>query len=580
MSQSQSNNISTTHKKDTIVFKGIPSSTGLSIAKAYVIKVDLKKGKIKKLAKSKIQSEIARFYQVVAKVKQDLALIVENTQKGYTNIKNIIESSLIILEDSFFLENIEKLIVDGNGCEEAIVQEIEKSKQFFKRSQDYIFRGKSAELDEVRNLLVLTYRNVNIEEDIPNNSIIITQSVNPPQVVKLKDIGVKGIITELGGLGAHSSILCRSFEIPQVIGVNNICEKVSNGDLVIIDGFSGEIIINPSKELTYKYKKRINELKKYKSIIGQYAELPSTTIDGRDIPILANIDLPNEVEAAIVNGTEGVGLVRTESMMLERVTIPNEEEQFEWYSQIAERAFPLSVTFRLFDFGSDKYSEALAINEENPALGLRGVRYLLARPNILRTQIRAILRASKNNNVQVMVPMIAQLEEFLQIKEYFAEEISKLKDEEVDIDKLIKIGTMIETPSAVLIADDLAEVSDFFSIGTNDLIQYTMAADRGNQYVTEIYDFFQPAIIKSINNIVLSAHKKGCKVSICGDIASHPTAISLLIGLGVDSLSVLPAVLLETKMKIRKTSAAETVELAEKILNCSLTKEIRDILYL
>lgn len=576
-------------KTNSYIFKGIPSSTGLAMGKVFLIRYDLGNNsqsnkstsnttKTKKLPKSKIESEVKRFNQIVDKVKLDLTNLIEKSQKEFKHITNIIESSLFILEDPYFLESINNQIVDGFNCEEAIIKEIEKQKQFFKKSKDFILREKASEFDEIKNLLLLTYKNINIDQDIPQDSIVISQSINPSQVVRLKEKQIKGVITELGGLGSHSSILCRSFEIPQVIGVNNICSKIKNNDEIIIDGFSGEIILNPNEEQIKIYQNKINELKLHKNTIGQLAKLKSTTLDGRDIPILSNIDLSEEIDKALVNGAEGFGLVRSESMMLMRDNIPNEDEQYEWYCQLAERAYPLKLTIRLFDFGSDKYTEGYAIKEENPALGLRGIRYLLARPHILQSQIRAILRASKNNNIQVMVPMVTQLEEFLEVKNKFKEISRELQDSEIDYDTMIKIGTMIETPSAALISDDLANYSDFFSIGTNDLVQYIMAADRGNQYVTNIYDFFQPAVIRSINQIVLNAHSKGKPVSICGDIASHLSATKLLAGLGIDELSVIPSALIETKMRIRNISVARAIELSDKVLTLQKSSQIRSLL--
>ena len=562
-----------------IIFKGIPSSSGIAMGKVFIIKYDVNtsnKNLNKKLPKAKIDLEIKRFDQTVKSVKNEFETLINKQTSEIKSIKNILESSLLILEDPFFHENILKEINQGYNCEVAIIREVEKQKSFFKKSKDFILREKATEFDEIKSLLISSYNNINLDKDIPSNSIVISQSINPTQVVKLKEKSIKGLITELGGLGSHSSILCRSFEIPQVVGVNNICTKIKNNDEIIIDGFSGEIILNPTNEQIKVCENKIAELTKHKSTIGKLAKLPSITNDGREIPLLSNIDLPGDIDSSLVNGAEGFGLVRSESMMLIRDKIPNEEEQYEWYNEISERAFPLNATIRLFDFGSDKYTEGLAITEDNPALGLRGIRYLLARPEILDTQIRAILRASKNSNIKIMVPMVSNLEEFLEVRSRVRAISHQLAAEDIDYDSMIKIGTMIETPAAAMISDDLAEVCDFFSIGTNDLIQYTMAADRNNQYVTNIYDFFQPAVIRTINHIITNAHSKGKKVSICGEIASHPAATELLIGLGVDELSVIPSGLVETKMRIRNINSANTIDLADYILVCKNAKLIHE----
>lgn len=593
---------------NTLKFKGIPSSSGIAIGKYYVIEnhinnyqsnndrqnnIDLN-NEIK-YNLSQIQKECDNFEQLLKNVKQELLNLIAKQTNDKFKVKNILESTYLILDDQIFRESILTEIKNGHNSIEAIIKVIELQKQFFKKSPDSIIREKITELDEIKQLLISSTQSINIEKEIPDGSIIVTKSITTTDIIKLKEKNVKGLITEVGGIGSHSSILCRSYQIPHVIGVNNICDNINissknnneltevktnpNNNNIIIDGFNGEIIINPTLFLQKKYTKQINEIEKRQKKLGDLVLLPSQTIDGREIKLKANIDNLEDAKLSIINGAEGVGLFRTESILLKSNKIPDEEEQFLIYNQIAECMFPNDLTIRLFDFGYDKYNEGFALKEDNPALGLRGIRYLLARPNILTNQLTAILRASKLNNIKIIVPMVSSLDEIILVKKYISEISSELSNKGIDFDKKIALGTMIETPSAAMISDILADYCDFFSIGTNDLVQYVMAADRNNNYITESYDFFHPAVIRFIDLIVQNAHQKNRLVTVCGEIASHLLATKLLIGLGVDELSVIPNSLLETKKRIREIKSSETIEFADIILKTKSKAEIKQLLY-
>lgn len=605
----KNDNISKTNNivklSNTLKFKGIPSSSGIALGKYYLIdnKIDVKynanllkqtsqKTNLKSNANS-IQSECDYFYQILENVKSELQKLIEKQTDDKFKIKNILESTYLILDDPILKDSIIAEIKNGNNSIEAIVNVIELQKQFFKKSSDNIIREKVTELDEIKQLLITSAQSINIEKEIPEGAIVITKSVTTTDIIKLKDKNIKGLITEVGGIGSHSAILCRSYGIPQVIGVNNICDSILNAkdinaknntkslnsNNIIIDGFNGEIIINPTIISQKKYTKQINDIENRRKQLGDLVNLPPMTLDGREIKLKANIDNLEDAKLAIINGAQGVGLFRTESILLNSTKIPNEEEQFEIYNQIAESVFPNNVTIRLFDFGYDKYNEGFAYKEENPALGLRGIRYLLARPIILKNQITAILRASKLKNIKIMVPMVSSLDEILAVKKQISDISSKLANKGLDFDKKIALGTMIETPSAAMISDILADYCDFFSIGTNDLVQYVMAADRNNNYITESYDFFHPAVIRFIDMVISNAHQKNKKVSVCGEIASHLLATKLLIGLGVDELSVVPNSLLETKKRIREIKSTDTIEFAELIMKTKSKSEIKQHLY-
>jgi len=603
---------------NSLKFKGIPSSSGIALGQYYLIENKLdtnldnnfqKNGTNKKEKNnlSQIQKECDYFDQILENVKTELQKLIEKQTNDKFKIKNILESTYLILDDPILRDSIITEIKNGHTSSEAIVMVIELQKQFFKKSSDNIIREKVAELDEIKQLLISSAQSINIEKEIPDGAIVITKSVTTTDIIKLKDKNIKGLITEVGGIGSHSAILCRSFQIPQVIGVNNICESIlkakitkSNGIVVgadsksnnknrtpnpslsyniIIDGFNGEIIINPTVNSQKKYTKQINDIEKRRKKLGDLVTLPSMTLDGREIKLKANIDNLEDAKLAMINGADGVGLFRTESILLNSTKIPDEEEQFVIYNQIAESVFPNDITIRLFDFGYDKYNEGFAFKEDNPALGLRGIRYLLAKPIILKNQITAILRASKLRNIKIMVPMVSSLDEILTVKKHISDISSILTNRGLDHDKKIALGTMIETPSAAMISDILVDYCDFFSIGTNDLVQYVMAADRNNNYITESYDFFHPAVIRFIDLVIHNAHQKNKKVSVCGEIASHLLATKLLIGLGVDELSVVPNSLLETKKRIREIKSTDTIEFAELIMKTKSKSEIKQLLY-
>ncbi len=556
------------------VLKGIPSSAGVAIGRALVIEPETLISPNEKIEPARIVSEIERLRQAMAELIVEFNEVIEKVKPEGGNVAAILETNLLILCDPILEESIKERIKNGFAVESAVVQEFEEQQQYFKLSKDEILRERAIELDHIKKRLLSTLRHHSIFYAIAKNAVIVAQSLTPTELVNLKESGVLAIVTEVGGIASHVSILCRSFEIPAVIGVKDCTTLIESDANVIVDGYSGHVVFNPSEDQVERFNKIKEEADERRRKLGEIIKLKTQTSDKRKIHLFGNIDQIEEIKSALMVGAEGIGLVRSESLIYSEHHFPPEEEQYAWYKELAERAYPIPVTIRAFDIGSDKFAEGLPKREENPALGFRGIRFLLSRTDVFRTQIRAILRASVIKNIRFMLPMISTLKEVedtLQLVEECKEELAR---ENVAFDKKMPLGIMIETPGAALISDGLAEKVDFFSIGTNDLTQYTLAADRTNELIADIFNPFHPAVIRLMKFAVKSAHKHKIPVGICGEMAGHAAATSLLIGLGVDELSVAPPVLLELKSRILNIDYATAMDLANDILTCSTYEQV------
>ncbi len=562
-------------KNQQFVMKGIPSSPGIVIGKAKLLKPESVISPNEKISIDLIDEEIARFDVAHSTLLEQFMGSLGKVKNENSNIIAIVETNLLILTDPILKDSVKTHISKGYSVESAVVTEFEKQRNFLKNSKDEFLRERADELDHIKQKLIAVLRNKCIFYEDAKDAIVVAQALTTTDFVNFKDQQIKAIVTEVGGITSHTSILARSFEIPAVIGVREATEIIADGSSLIVDGFAGLVVANPRKEIHSLYLKKINEIEEHRNRLGQLVKLPAETLDGHKIELKANVNFLEDVRTSDINGADGVGLVRSENLIMELKQIPDEETQYKWYREIADRAYPKPVTIRVFDIGSDKYSEGLPFHEENPALGLRGIRFLLSRKDIFETQIRAILRASSNKNIKLMLPMISSLHELEHSLMLINSCKQILESEEILFDKNIQVGVMIETPAAAMIADGLAEASDFLSIGTNDLTQYTLAADRTNELVSDIFDSFHPAVLRLIERTIRYAKKKGIPVSICGELAGHAAATDLLLGFGVDELSVAPSIILELKDRIRNSSISNCRKLANEILDCSSYDEVR-----
>jgi len=537
--------------ENNIILKGVASSPGIEQGKAALIIPEPIVIPSSKIENERIEEEINRFKFAVKSLVDEFTDILNRMKDDKTNVSAIIETNILYIQDPYIQEGIIKRIKDRYSAESAVIQEFDNQRIFFKSAKDALLRERATELDQIKERLLSALKNKCLVYNFPEGTIIVAQSVLPAEVLRFDELKIGGIITEIGGITSHSSILARTFGIPEIIDVKNALSTIKDNDTLIIDGYNGFVVVNPDQNYLERYRTRKAAEEEHKKKLGDLIKLDSETKDGKKITLLANVDFPKDVEAAILVGAEGIGLVRTEHLVISNDKIPDEEEQFRFYNELAERAYPRPVNLRIFDLGSDKYAEGLPKRETNPALGLRGMRFLLHRLDLLETQIKAILRASKNKNVSFMLPMVTTINEVIQVKEIIEKCKRELADKNIDFDSNIPIGLMIETPAAAIMSDELAKLCSFFSIGTNDLTQYSLAVDRDNELVSQYFDAFNPAVIRLMEMIVESAHKNNISVSICGELAGHSAATKTLIDIGIDKLSVPPSLLLELKSRVR-----------------------------
>lgn len=566
--------------KEQKTVKGIPSSPGLTMGKAIVIQPEVFDFSPKTIKMEDVPKEKERFESALQEVVMEFREILDKVRNKSKNVYAVLETNLMILTDIVFFDSVKAKISEGFSAEGAIIKEFDEQTKVLKNSKDLILRERAQELSQIKERLLAALRKRSMYISILPDAIIVAQSLMPADVVKFKESGVKGFITETGGISSHSSILARSFEMPVVIGVKKATKIIKNSDDVIIDGYEGIVSINPSEKKLAAFNKQKRDEKKQKEQLGGLVKLPSETKDGKKIKLLANIDFPDDVKKSVLNGAEGIGLVRTEHLIISKSSFMSEDEQYEWYRQVAERSYPHHVNFRVLDLGSDKYMDGMPRHEANPALGHRGIRFLLKRKDVFKTQLRAILRASANKNVKIMMPMITLLEEVVLARQLIAECKKELEIEGHCYDEQIPFGIMIETPAAAILSNEIAGYCDFFSIGTNDLTQYVLAADRDNEFVTDIYNSFNPAVIKLIKLTADAAKKNNIELSICGELAGHAASTALLIGMGIEELSVSPSIILQLKKRVRETSFEEAMQIAESILSCQTFEEIKNRLTL
>jgi phosphotransferase system enzyme I (PtsI) len=528
-------------------------SNGYAIGHAHV-NIE-KKIEVVVKAISNTASEIDRFKAALELSGEQLIEIKQLTEKNIgAKDAEIFEAHLMILNDPHLLDETCKCIESYNiNAEAALVRVMGTFIQLFDEIEDVYIKERAADIRDVekRILMNLSKDGIHIIESDFEDTIIVAHDLTPSDTAQLDSSKVIGFITEIGGKTSHTAIMAKSLEIPAIVGIKNITKEIKTGDILIIDGFSGAVIINPHSETVEIYKKKIEEYKVVKSELAQYKSRHVFTKDNKRIEIFGNIGTPKNVNKVLDNGGEGIGLFRTEFLYMDRENFPDENEQFEAYKSVTEKMADKPVIIRTLDIGGDKHLSYFEIpNEMNPFLGYRAIRLCLDRTDIFKVQLRGILRASNHGNIRIMFPMIASLEELLKAKALLLVCMAELEAEGLPFNKNIEVGIMIEIPAAALCAEELAKHVDFFSIGTNDLIQYTLAADRMNEKVSYLYDPKHPAIIKLIKMTVDAAHKENKICGICGEMAGDPSLIPILIELGVDELSMSAASILEAKKAI------------------------------
>lgn len=559
------------------VLKGVSASPGIAIAKAYLLdEPDLS---FDKKTVTDTDMEVERFHAALTNAIEELEVIyIKAKEKLDEDKAAILKAHLLILNDPELISLIEeKIKTETINAEQALQETAKLFISTFEHMESEQMKERAIDIQDVKkrilsHLLGIEIVNPNI---ISEEVIIIAENLTPSETVQFNHTFVKGFITNMGGRTSHTAILARSLEIPAVIGTKVATKEIKNGDLIIVDGIKGEVHINPTPEMLTYFKNEQIHLQKQQEKWKKLVHEPTISTDGHRVKIVANIGTANDLEDVSKHGAEGIGLFRTELLFIGRSKLPTEEEQFEDYKALLEGMKGKSVVVRTIDIGGDKELPYLDLPKElNPFLGLRGIRFCLKEQEIFRTQLRALLRASFFGNLKIMFPMIATLDEFREAKRILEEEKLKLISARTRISDQIELGIMVEIPSTALMANQFAKEVDFFSIGSNDLNQYTMAADRMNERISYLYQPYSPAILQLIKMVIDAAHANGKWVGMCGEMAGDEIAIPLLLGLGLDEFSMNTSSVLKARWQIFSLSKKKMEELAKRTLQMSTAKEV------
>lgn len=559
------------------MLKGTGISDGIGLGKAIIFKSQ----KIK-LEKNKIQDvtlEKEKFYKAIKEVEKEIEDLLE---KISGTEKEIMQAYLLILQDPNLIQKtieiIEKEKWDAAYATEIGFNEIIKE---FEKVDDTYISERSKDIEDMKKKIIakiIGKEEINLSK-LPSNTILVAKELSTSDIAKLDFKNIEGIITEVGGMNSHMAIMARTHEIPSSVGVNKITQNIKQNDVVAINGKTGEIFVNPSKKKYKNFEEIKEKIKKEKNELENYKNQDSITKDGHEVKVLANIGMPDDVKIVIQNTAEGVGLFRSEFLYMNSENFPTENEQFEAYKKVVLKLKNKEVIIRTLDIGGDKDLKYMKLpKEDNPFLGYRAIRICLDDINLFKVQLRAILKASAYGNVAIMIPMISSLEELRKTKEIINEVKEELREKKIKFDENIKIGIMIEIPAAALIADELAKECDFFSIGTNDLIQYTVAVERGNKKIANLYTHFHPAVIRLIKKAIEGAHKNHILCGMCGEAAGDVTFIPLLIGLGLDEFSMNANKVLNVRKLIRKLDFKECQKLADEVLKLATSDEVEKLL--
>ncbi len=558
------------------ILKGIPVSFGISIGKAYLLSRDhFCLAPIQNIPEELVEEELKRVRDAFDKTLEELKKIRNTISEKHKEYASLIDSHIILLQDPRLREAVEHYIKDMKlNAEWALEKGMSKIENYFNFIDNEYLRSTVQELRLLtRRVMGHLIGNPEMIKPITSRVILIAHDLSPADTIGLDVSKIMALVISQGGKTSHVSIIARAMEIPAIVGVEDLEKYVEDGQLIIVDAINGRVVIEPEeKELEY-YSDLKYRFETYKKELMKTKDLPAVTKDGFRVKIMANIELLEEVRAVKDYSAEGVGLYRTEYSYIYRSKLPSEEELYEEYRDLALLLYPQKVVIRTLDLGGDKlnYAHLEDIEESNPALGLRAIRFCMKYKDIFKTQLRAILRANEAGNIALMFPMISGLDELRAAKRVLEEVKKELKKEGVKFKEDIPLGIMIELPSAVITADSLAKEVDFFSIGTNDLIQYSLGIDRTNKYVSHLYQPLHPAIIRSLKEVVEAAHKNNIEVSVCGEMAVEPFCLPVLLGLKIDSLSVSPQVIPMVKNILRKVKVEECVNILKKLLESNST---------
>lgn len=558
---------------------GVAASPGIAIGDVYLL--DRRRTTVVEYSidRCAIEKEIEIFKAAVERSRQQLQAVQESlSQHTRTEHFYIIDTQLLILDDQMLLDGTIELIREQQvNASAALKQVMQRFSQVFDRIEDEYLRERGSDIELVGERIL---RNIRGKEQQPissleKKSVLVAHDLSPADTLQMDKNKVVGFVTDLGGRTSHTAILARSLGVPAVVGLENVTARVSSGSAVIVDGCSGTVIFNPCADTMQHYLEKKARYEFYQQQLHAYCELPAQTLDGRVISLKANLEFPEEAALAVHNGAAGVGLLRTEFMYMARQSPPCEEDQLAEFRTIIQQVAPHPVTIRTLDVGGDKFVEDICLKDEaNPAMGLRSVRLSLREKKLFKIQMRAILRASAFGAVRLLFPMISGVSEVRECKAILADVMAELRAAGVDFDPQIEVGIMIETPSAVLLADLLAKEVDFFSVGTNDLIQYCLAVDRSNEHVAYLYEPLHPAILRALHLVALAAQRAGIRAGICGEMAAEPLCTAIVVAMGYTELSMNSAEIPRVKKMLRQWRAKDSEALLGQLLQFSTTAEV------
>ena len=571
------------HKTKEKRLNGISAAPGICIGKAYLVDregVDV----VAKyyLPQKQIAGEIKRFKAAVKKSKEELRSIIDNTPEELREHAGILETQEVILKDKMLYgRTVETIETESVNAEWALKKVVGNLKSIFQQMQDDYLKERASDIVHVsdRILQYLTGAKwVDIKE-IDKRVVLVARDLSPAQTSQINLERIKGFVTDRGGKASHTGIIARSIEIPAVLGLDRATIDIRHDDLIIVDGTAGVVIIHPTEKTLVNYEERRYRYEQRRAQISRSSRLPAETKDGSKMTIMGNIELPEEIVSVLNYGGEGVGLYRTEFQYMNRSSFPGEQELFERYQDVVEVMAPKPVTIRTLDINGDKaVSNRFQCHETNPDLGLRGIRYCLKRPQVFQTQLRAILRAAAFGNIRIMFPMISHYKEIIDAKKMLEQAAESLEKEGIPYNRDIQVGIMLEVPSAAVMADLMAEEVDFFSVGTNDLIQYTLAVDRGNEQVADLFRPLDPAVIRLLKQMTEVSKAKNTPIFMCGEMAGDPINIPLLMAMGFDELSMSPQGIPAVKRMVRAIRLKETPDLLAEVLKQKNAKHIAQLL--
>jgi phosphoenolpyruvate-protein phosphotransferase (PTS system enzyme I) len=556
---------------------GVAASSGVAIGKAFLLANPHLQ--IETVSVEDPSSEIKRLKDALEQAKEDLREISERAEREMGPDKAaIFQAHLLVLEDPELVETVKgKIAAEKVNAESALHETAQTFIELFEQMDNEYMKERAADIRDVTKRVLCHLLGVEFAapSDLAEEVILVAEDLTPSDTAQLDRRYVKGFVTDIGGRTSHSAIMARSLEIPAVVGTTDVTREAAAGATIILDGHEGLVIIDPTPEEIEAYRKKQAEYERQKSELAKLVHTATTSQDGVHVELAANIGSVQDLAGALENGAEGVGLFRTEFLYMGRDDFPSEDEQFQAYKQVLEQMGEKPVVIRTLDIGGDKHLAYMNLPQEmNPFLGFRAIRLCLEQQDLFRTQLRALLRASAYGNLKIMFPMIATLEEFRQAKAVLAEEKQALLDKGIAVSDRLEVGIMIEIPAAALIADQFAKEVDFFSIGTNDLIQYTMAADRMNERVSYLYQPYHPAVLRLIHRVIQAAHAEGKWVGMCGEMAGDPVAIPILLGMGLDEFSMSAGSILPARYQISRLSKETAAGYTDTILSMSTSQEV------